>query len=626
MAKNTKEKKQSNQWTIISLVLTIFVAITISTYCFFSGWFIVHQNLFYIPIIISCMFFGKKGFVFSAILSLVYFSLNLYFTNDFIIISQALTRCFVFVVIAGIITFLSTKQKRIEDKLRLVSAQLQNVINSSSQVSIISTDISGRIITFNSGAEHMLGYSSQEMMGKTPVFYHLESEITERGRELTKELGYPVEGFEVLVAYAKKGSPETREWTYVRKDGGHIIVNIAVTPVQNDAGQIIGFTGVASNITERKKMEEELRESKLKFKTIFDSARDAVMLLTPERGFFEANPSTIEIFGCKDKSELTKKSPADLSPPYQPDGKLSAVKANEMMSIAMEKGSHFFEWVHKRIDGQEFFADVLLTKMKWENKMVLQANVRDITKRKKAEGQLEAMTQDLQKKTKLLELSNKELEAFSYSVSHDLRAPLRSIDGFSKAIMEDYSDKLDEQGRNYLGRVCTACQQMAQLIEDMLMLSKINRSEMRYKQLNLSDLVQSIANEFMQNEPQRKVEFIIAPSVIVNGDKQLLNIMLHNLLGNAWKFTSKHPSAKIEFGTIKNEETPVYFVADDGAGFDMKYADKLFGAFQRLHTMEEFEGTGIGLAIVQRIISRHGGKVWAKGDVEKGASFYFSLG
>ncbi|MCJ7631983.1 ATP-binding protein, partial [Candidatus Bathyarchaeota archaeon] len=144
-------------------------------------------------------------------------------------------------------------------------------------------------------------------------------------------------------------------------------------------------------------------------------------------------------------------------------------------------------------------------------------------------------------------------------------------------------------------------------------------------EVDLSALAKSIADKFVQNQPQRKAEFVIAPSITANGDERLLNIMLHNLLENAWKFTGKHPSARIEFGVTKKEETTVYFVADDGAGFDMKYADKLFGAFQRLHTTEEFEGTGIGLAIVQRIVSRHGGKVWAQGEVEKGAAFYFTL-
>jgi PAS domain S-box-containing protein len=260
-AKNTKGENKPNQWAIISLVFTTLAALTISTYFFFTGWFIVHQNLFYIPIVISCMFFGRKGFVFSVILAFTYLLLILYFTNDFTIIWQAIARVCVFSIIAGIITFLSINRRQAEDKLRQAHAQLKSVINSSSQVSIISTDLSGRIVTFNSGAERMLGYSAQEMMDKTPVFYHLESEMKARGRELTKELGYPVEGFDVLVAYAKKGKYEEREWTYIKKDGGRLIVNLVVTPVRDDADRIIGFLGIANDITERKRLEDELREN-----------------------------------------------------------------------------------------------------------------------------------------------------------------------------------------------------------------------------------------------------------------------------------------------------------------------------------------------------------------------------
>jgi len=621
-----KEQNKSNQWPIIGLVFTTLVIFVMSTYCFSTGWFIVHQNLFYIPIVISCMSFGRKGFVFSVFIAGAYLSLTLYFTKDSTILLQAFTRVLVFVIIAGIITFLSIKRIRMEEKLLNMSAQLKSVINSSSQVSIIATDLSGKIVTFNSGAERLLGYSAEEMMDKTPVFYHLESEITQRGRELTKELGYPVEGFEVLTAYAKKSGHETREWTYVRKDGSHLIVTIAVTPVCNDAGETTGFMGVATDVTERKKAEETLRDSEDKYRGLFVSSHDAIMTLDPPSWrFTSGNPAAIEMFKAKNEAEFLSYDPWKLSPEYQPDRRPSGEKAKEMIETAMRKGSHLFDWTHKRANGEEFSANVLLSRIEQRGKIFLQAIVRDITEQKKAEEELEAMTLDLQRKTELLELSNKELEAFSYSVSHDLRAPLRSIDGFSKAILEDYSDKLDEQGRNYLGRVCAACQQMAQLIEDMLTLSRINRSEMRHTQVDLSALAKSIADEFTQNEPQRKVKFVIAPSAMVTGDKQLLGIMLHNLMGNAWKFTGKHPSARIEFGITKKEETLVYFVADDGAGFDMKYADKLFCAFQRLHTPDEFEGTGIGLAIVQRIVSRHMGKVWAQGEVEKGATFYFTL-
>ncbi len=225
-----------------------------------------------------------------------------------------------------------------------------------------------------------------------------------------------------------------------------------------------------------------------------------------------------------------------------------------------------------------------------------------------------------------LEESNKELEAFAYSVSHDLRAPLRSIDGFSQALLEDYDDKLDASGKNYLQRVRAAAQHMGQLIDDLLNLSRITRYEMKQEKVDLSALTSEITNELQKAKPERNVTSIIASGITANGDAHLLRIALTNLLENAWKFTGKQPQARIEFGVIQKDGKSVYFVRDDGVGFDMKYADKLFTPFQRLHTTGDFPGTGIGLAIVQRIIHRHGGKIWAESEVEQGTTFYFTLG
>jgi signal transduction histidine kinase len=220
---------------------------------------------------------------------------------------------------------------------------------------------------------------------------------------------------------------------------------------------------------------------------------------------------------------------------------------------------------------------------------------------------------------------NRELEAFAYSVSHDLRAPLRSVDGFSQALLEDYVEKLDPEGQDYLRRVRVASQRMGQLIDHLLMLSRLTRREMLLETIDLSTLVQEITAELQEAEPGRQVEFVIQEGVVATGDIHLLRIMLDNLLSNAWKFTSKQPQARIEFGQIQSENGTVYFVRDDGVGFDMAYADKLFGAFQRLHALHEFEGTGIGLATVQRVIHRHGGQAWAEGTVGEGATFYFTL-
>jgi len=232
---------------------------------------------------------------------------------------------------------------------------------------------------------------------------------------------------------------------------------------------------------------------------------------------------------------------------------------------------------------------------------------------------------EVEERTRQLQAANKELEAFSYSVSHDLRTPLRSIDGFSLVLLEEYQEKIDEQGKDYLHRVRSATQRMAQLIDDMLTLSRVSRSEINIQQVNLSKIVQEIADELRETQPEREVEFIIQEGIKAHGDAILLRTVLENLLGNAWKFTSKHATARVEFGMQLQNGMPVYFIRDDGAGFDMNYAQNLFGAFQRLHTNTEFPGTGIGLATVQRVIHRHGGKVWAEGEVEKGAAFYFTV-
>jgi DNA-binding response OmpR family regulator len=224
-----------------------------------------------------------------------------------------------------------------------------------------------------------------------------------------------------------------------------------------------------------------------------------------------------------------------------------------------------------------------------------------------------------------LEMKNRELEAFSYSVAHDLRAPLRSIDGFSQALLEDCGDRLDEAGKQHLRYVRESAQGMAVLIDGMLSLARVARSEMRREAVDLTGLVRDIFAQLQKMSPARSISVIAAEDLSVEGDPRLLRVMLENLIGNAWKFTTKCAAPKIEFGIVAGSAPRTYFVADNGAGFDMTYANKLFGVFQRLHSVNEFEGTGIGLATVQRIVSRHGGRVWAESEVGRGATFYFTL-
>jgi light-regulated signal transduction histidine kinase (bacteriophytochrome) len=280
-----------------------------------------------------------------------------------------------------------------------------------------------------------------------------------------------------------------------------------------------------------------------------------------------------------------------------------------------------FSQEKKQLEGTQRAVLNILEDFEGEKANVELANVhleREIKERKSAE-------EEIQRTNRELRAANKELEAFSYSVSHDLRTPLRSIDGFSQALLEDYSDKLDSTAQDHLQRVRRAAQRMAALIDDMLNLSRVTRCELHREELDLSAMAKSIAAELQEAEPGRRVEFVIEDGLTAVGDSQLLRAAMENLLRNSWKYTSSHPTARIEFGRGEKNEKHPFIVRDDGAGFDPRYADRLFGAFQRLHTAKEFPGTGVGLATVQRIIHRHGGEIWAEGAVEKGATFYFTL-
>ena len=243
---------------------------------------------------------------------------------------------------------------------------------------------------------------------------------------------------------------------------------------------------------------------------------------------------------------------------------------------------------------------------------------RDITERKRAE-------REIAERTTQLEAANAELDAFAYSVSHDLRAPLRAMGGFTRALEEDYGARLDGEALDYLVRIGAASRRMGQMIDDILALSRISRGEMNLARVDLSELAETILTELGEREPGREVSVVVGPAITARGDKRLLSIVLRNLLDNAWKFTGNSAHAAVEFNTLVRDGERVFFVRDNGAGFDMAYVEKLFGIFQRLHARNEFEGTGIGLATVARLIHRHGGRVWAEAVEGKGATFYFTL-
>jgi light-regulated signal transduction histidine kinase (bacteriophytochrome) len=278
-----------------------------------------------------------------------------------------------------------------------------------------------------------------------------------------------------------------------------------------------------------------------------------------------------------------------------------------------------------RKDGTEFPVEISLSPLEIEGELLVSAAIRDATQRKLFEADIQKLNEDLRQRAAQLETANKELESFSYSVSHDLRAPLRAIDGFSHAILEDYSEQLPPDALGHLERIRNATKRMAQLIDDLLELSRLSRTTLQPRFFNISKMVEEIFNSFQTTAPEREATLVAESDLMTEADPRLIHIVLENLIGNAWKFTSKQKQTIIEFGQTSKAAERTFFIRDNGVGFDMAYIDKLFGVFQRLHAASEFPGTGVGLATVKRIINIHGGRIWAESSEGKGATFYFTL-
>jgi light-regulated signal transduction histidine kinase (bacteriophytochrome) len=278
-----------------------------------------------------------------------------------------------------------------------------------------------------------------------------------------------------------------------------------------------------------------------------------------------------------------------------------------------------------RKDGAEFPIEISLSPVHTPDGLLISSAIRDVTRHKQEAESLKGLNASLQARTAQLENSNKELESFSYSVSHDLRTPLRSIDGFSQALLEDNTGKLSADSEDNLRRVRAASQKMGHLIDDLLNLARVTRGEFAREKVDLSSIAGAIIKELRGSAPERTVDVVIADGLSADADPRLIHIVLVNLFANAWKFTGKCNHARIKFGCSMNQGDKEYYIHDNGAGFDMEHAARLFGAFQRLHGIAEFPGTGIGLATVQRIVQRHGGRIWADAKVDAGATFHFTL-
>ena len=486
---------------------------------------------------------------------------------------------------------------------RVAEERLRLLVGSVRDYAIYMVDPAGYVGSWNAGAERIKGYAPAEILGQHFARFFTPEDVA---------AGRPAA---VLHAAAAEERYEEENWR-VRKDGSRFWADVVITALRDDSGKLLGFAKVTRDLTERKRAEQALRASEERFRILAVTANDAILSADRHGNITYFNPGAERIFGFA-SDEVIGRSLTALMPERFREAHRTGLARYVATGEARVIGKTL-ELAGRRKDETEFPLELSLATWKQGAEVAFTAIIRDITARKEAEDTLRRYASQL-------EVANQELEAFCYSVSHDLRAPLRSLDGFSQALLDDYRDRLDDTGRDFLQRVRAASQRMGTLIDDLLSLSRVTRGELQVEQVDLSALAAAAAADLKKSDPARAVTFAIAPHLVVRADAGLMRIVLQNLLGNAWKFTGKRSPARVEVGSMAHDGRRAFFVRDDGAGFDMAYAAKLFGAFQRLHAAAEFPGSGIGLATVQRIIHRHGGQVWAEGAPDRGATFYFTL-
>lgn len=467
----------------------------------------------------------------------------------------------------------------------------------------------------SSAVEMILGYKPEELVGKLYYYSLYAHDVKEELKAEHIKIFRKKEAFHGLVN------------KNIHKNGSEVILRTSGSPVLDSSGKLIGYIGTDQDITQQQKNEENLRQ-----------LSDRLLLATKAAkiGIWEFDFATQTAIWDETIYQLFDLVPgqdADYNEVWRKRVHPKDLIEQERIQLQAIAGNGKIDSLYRLIldNGETRYikVDAIVQRDHSGKPLGFVGTNYDVTTIKMAEEAIRGLNEKLEDKvkerTERLLKTNKELEAFSHSISHDLRGPLRTIDGWSQILMEDYSNLLDDKGKLYLQRVRNGAQQMGLLMDAILKLFRIIRAELLISNVNMSDLAKKIIKDLRMQNPERNVRVKIAEDLNVRADVILLNVALANLLNNAWKFTSKIPEATIEFGKKEIDNETIFFVKDNGAGFDMKYATKLFGAFQRMHTDKEFPGTGIGLATVQRIINRHGGRIWAETEVNQGATFYFTI-
>jgi PAS domain S-box-containing protein len=505
----------------------------------------------------------------------------------------------------------TTERRRIE----VMAARMVAIVESSDDA-IVGKDLSGVVTSWNAGAEKIFGYAASEMIGQSitrlipPERMHEESVILDGVRR-----GESVRTFDTV---------------RVRKQGDAVQISVTISPIKDGTGKIIGASKVARDITGRRQTEVTLRANQEHMRLATEATGVGIWAWNIQTQQIHWDAQMFRIYGMEPTPNGIV-SYDTWAGAVLPEDLAREEALLQATLLRLGRGNREFR-VLRKSDGECRYIEAVDTVRSNESgqaEWVVGTNL-DITSRKQAEDEIRALNEKLEERvrerTAQLEAANQELEAFSYSVSHDLRAPLRAVDGFSRIVMEDYGPLLPPEGQRYLKNIGVGAQQMGTLIDDLLTFSRLSRLPLIQREVGVDRLVQDALKELAGQWEGRAVQITVGDLPPCLGDPALLKQVWINLISNALKYSRKRDPAIVEISCARQNDENVYCIRDNGAGFDMRYADKLFGVFQRLHRAEDYEGTGVGLAIVQRVIHRHGGRVWAEAAVDRGATFYFTLG